>query len=79
MAVKSYSKMPIAALLIFWTGGCIGVLIDLDHLIGPLFGLSPRFMHAPVMYCSLVAIGCVIAYIGGLIFRVVLRRLKNGD
>ena len=74
MASKYDNQKLITSFYLIWIGGCAGVLVDLDHVIGPLFGLPGRFMHAPVMYLSGLIIGCVSAYITGQIFILVLRR-----
>lgn len=63
------------SLLIGILCGCVCVLVDLDHPIAWAFGLeNGRIFHPYYFLIScLVILGCG-AYIGGLLFKAILRR-----
>jgi len=65
-----------ASFLVFWLCGAIGVLVDIDHPIAYylLQGTSGRFLHAPILIISCIMLCCLGAYLGGLFFRLVLRK-----
>jgi hypothetical protein len=63
-----------APLLAFWICGVVGVLIDLDHPIGYIFGLDGQSYHTPLLYIASVVLCGISAYLGGLFIWMVLSR-----
>lgn len=65
------------ALRFGFLGGCIGVLVDLDHIpwaINPQIWTTGRIWHpALFVVAGVVALGCG-AYLAGLYIKLVLRR-----
>ena len=60
-------------LLAFWFCGCVGVLVDLDHVIAHKRNLDHRFLHPIFMLVACVVIFCCIAHLGGLVIGLVLK------
>lgn len=65
-------------LLIGLLCGVCGVLLDLDHPIAYALNIGyPRFLHPVYFYISCgIIIGC-ISCVGGLLFKMVLKRCLN--
>jgi hypothetical protein len=69
-----YNLLRRDALFAFFGCGFAGVLVDIDHPIGYLLGLSGRFLHTPLLAASgFVLCGCG-AYLGGLLLGKVLKQ-----
>ena len=71
---KHYYKMhPTLVAGIY--GGCVGVLVDLDHPVAFFFHIKDgRFFHYPLFFIVFAVFCGLCAYIGGLLLLVVLRR-----
>jgi uncharacterized membrane protein YvlD (DUF360 family) len=73
-----YSKVLGVPLYIFWISGLCGVLLDLDHPISYwITGKTSRFAHIPAAIISGIVLCFVISCVGGLLCRMVLRRIHD--
>jgi len=55
------------ALLVGLLCGIVGVLVDLDHVIGHYLGWDSHFLHTPLLIVSGAVICGALAYLGGLL------------
>jgi hypothetical protein len=55
--------------------GCIGVLVDIDHPLALICGITyGRFLHPLFLVTSGFVIFCLFTYIAGLLLSTILRR-----
>lgn len=52
--------------------GIVGILVDIDHLISHFNGRSGHFLHTPILIIAGIIICGALAYLGGLLIRMVL-------
>lgn len=67
-------KMLGESLFVGFSCGCVGVLIDLDHLIAYYAQVEGgRFLHVPVFILGCTVLCCLVAYAGGLVLKDLLK------
>ena len=72
---KLYSLLRNRSFRAFILCGIAGVSIDIDHPISFLAksGLHARFLHLPIFIGACVMFCGICAYLGGLLFKMVLK------
>ncbi len=65
---KGISSYPlrVGTLVAIWCGGWLGILVDIDHILNPLFADKGKPLHLVALYVGCVVFGTVCAYVCGL-------------
>lgn len=66
--------MQLRTLFVGLLCGTVGVLVDIDHVISYYIGWNDHFLHTPLLIISGAVLCCLIAYLGGLLYRSILKR-----
>ena len=75
--IRDHCKMH-PALWVGFFGGVVGVLVDLDHPVSFFLKVeNGRFFHYPIFFLTFAVFCGLCAYIGGLLFTLVLKRRKK--
>jgi len=68
-----YYKGRMYTLLVFCSFGLVGVCIDLDHIISPLFKTS-RPLHIPYFFAFWILLFCYSSYVYRRVYKTSLKR-----